>query len=159
MHTFCTKGQDLVIPLKDGKIFYENIDTVQEKSKEQLYLIIKPWVAKAFVDAKEVIQVDDKAAGQLIGKGIFYIHSTGLASAIWPCYFTFEFTIKENKYRVQITDLRYGEAKYAAEYLYDQYKAGKMKKSMSAMLTDIDNHAKSIFKSIKASVRKNAEEF
>ena len=49
------------VPVKDGKGFYEVIDSTVSGSKQELQVKAKMWMAKAFKDAKEVIQLDTKS--------------------------------------------------------------------------------------------------
>ena len=42
-----------------------------EGTKDELYLKVKNYFARAYRDANSVLQVDDKEAGLLIGKGLY----------------------------------------------------------------------------------------
>lgn len=50
------------------------IDSIP-KSKEQIYVTVNDWFARSFNDGKSVIQLNDKDAGVIIGKG--YISNMG----------------------------------------------------------------------------------
>lgn len=157
----CTNAysQDITVPLKDDKIFYEQVDSVTGLSKDQLYTRAKLWMANAFASAKDVIQMDDKEAGLLVGKGHFNIHSTGLGSATWPCNFTISLTAKDGKYRVQLYNFTYGQANHSMESVYEAYKKGKMKKATGAMLKEMDAQALGIVKSINQQLTTNQADF
>jgi len=54
--------------MNDGKAFYEVVDSSVSGSKQELQVKAKMWMANAFKDAKKVIQLDDKDAGEVLGK-------------------------------------------------------------------------------------------
>jgi len=58
------------IPTKDGKAFYEVIDSLPGISKGDLYNKSKVWFVNTFNNAKAVLQLDDKEAGIVMGKGV-----------------------------------------------------------------------------------------
>lgn len=95
------------IPLKDGRIFYEQIVTLDSTyTKAMLYANAKLAFVKMFNDAKEVIQIDDKDAGHLVGKGNFQfsVKANFMASSQCRATFLFDVTVKDSKYRLQMYD-------------------------------------------------------
>lgn len=97
-------GQDL--PIKDGKVFYEKIDSANG-TKNELYNRAKLWFANTFKDSKSVIQIDNKEDGQLLGKGNFDVPYRYVVNTVAQCNFTIKFDFKDNKYRVQIYNINY----------------------------------------------------
>ena len=97
-----------ILPMKDGKVIYSAVIELPNTSKEELYKRAKLWFAKAFRDSKEVLQIDDKEGGKIVGKGVSTVYWTysGLASSIdvslWQL---FDVSIKEHKIRIVITDI------------------------------------------------------
>lgn len=152
-------AQDIALPMKDDKIFYEQVDSAAGVGKDQLFTRAKLWMANAFESAKNVIQMDDKEAGMLVGKGYFNIHSTGIASATWPCNFTISLTAKDGRYRVQLYNFNYGEGNHSMESVYDAYKKGKMKKATGAMLKEMDNQALEMIKDLNQKVTADQTDF
>jgi hypothetical protein len=59
------------------------------------------WLAKVFVDSKEVLEVKDKEAGNIVGKGTVTFLNVLVDI---PCRFTFVMEIKDNKYRITYSD-------------------------------------------------------
>lgn len=58
-----TKAQNTFpIPQKDGRFFYEVIDTV-DLSKNELFAISKKWITDNFKSTKSVIQSEDSENG------------------------------------------------------------------------------------------------
>ncbi|RZL34731.1 MAG: DUF4468 domain-containing protein, partial [Pedobacter sp.] len=93
----------------DGKISYTLIDTIQNIPKDRLHSLLLEWVAVNFKSATNVIKLNDKEAGKIIVKGLseeFYTFRVlgGDAVAKYYQHFTIDFTAKENRYRVIITD-------------------------------------------------------
>lgn len=105
---FCTAALSLLlfyltsaqVPVKNGKGFYEVIDSTVAGSKQELQVKAKMWMANAFKDAKEVIQLDDKEAGEVLGKG-----NVVLGYMYGRCKFTIKISTRDNKYRCQIYDM------------------------------------------------------
>jgi hypothetical protein len=93
------------LPVKDGSVFYEQIDSAPGLSKDEIFKRSKLWVVDAFVDAKEVIQIDNKEDGEIVGKGNLDCTYTIMGTGI-PCrvYFTIKLNSKDGKHRVQIYD-------------------------------------------------------
>ena len=58
-------------PNKDGKINYSEVVNVDSVKKEELYNRAKHWLVETFNSAKDVIQIDDKENGEIVGKGYF----------------------------------------------------------------------------------------
>jgi hypothetical protein len=91
------------LPMKEGKVFYETIDSVN-MSKEQLYKKAKVWLVNTFNDSKAVIEIDD--SDKIVGKGNFIVNYT---YALTPSKCKFNFTVnldfKDNKYRMQIYNI------------------------------------------------------
>ncbi|WP_162055059.1 DUF4468 domain-containing protein [Pontibacter pamirensis] len=61
--------QPLPINSKTGKIEFQEVIQVSGKSQAEIHTHAREWFAKAFVSANAVLQMDDKDAGILIGKG------------------------------------------------------------------------------------------
>jgi hypothetical protein len=107
-------GQDKllgVLPLQDGKVTYTGVINVDSTSKDELYSRAKRWFVDKYNSGKDVIQLDDKENGEVIGKGFF--------SEIWYVNWAFsqkinvwtivKIQVKDNKFRYEITniDLKY----------------------------------------------------
>lgn len=90
------------LPLNEnGIIELTSVFDAPEKSKNDLYILLKSWIAEKYVSANKVIQVDDKEAGLIIVKGIFQYDD-------WITYsqhHMLKFQIKDNKFRVTLTNI------------------------------------------------------
>lgn len=160
--SLCSFSQNIVLPTEGGKIKFERIDTVSGKSKEDLYSIIHAWYLQSFNSPKDVIQFDQKDNGEISGRGLMYIRTTGLAAASWPCYFTVYARIKEGRYLLSFTDFEYeispGNRKQM-EVVYMDYNSGKMKKSLGNMLGELKRNVENLYQSLYSSCRKTAKDF
>src|ERR1035437_1354156 len=116
---FTYAQQDTVIlPLKNGNIIYEKIVS-DSLSKKENYDNSKRAFVNIFKSAKDVIQMDDKENGEIIGKGITTYHwriffkdkqlQNKLDSFSQAIKFTIDVISKDNKYRVKISDIIIGE--------------------------------------------------
>lgn len=93
------------LPIKDGKVEYESVVDVTG-TKVDLYTKAKQAIVELFFDAKSVIQMDDKEAGKLVGKGTVFcpIKVMGVASGFYTKY-TISVEVKDNKYRLRLYDI------------------------------------------------------
>lgn len=89
--------------IKDGQLFYEQIDSLPGMTQTEIYKRSKSWIVSAFKDAKQVIQIDTD--GEIVGKGnldcTYYVLGTAIPCR---CYFTIKLNSKDGKHRVQIYD-------------------------------------------------------
>lgn len=108
----------LPINSETGKIEFQNVITIDGKSKDELYLASREWFAKTFTSSNAVLQLDDKEAGKLIGKGFadHYVKLTPNAytSMKYRMYFTLSVDIKDNKYRYTISDITFKDDTFSS---------------------------------------------
>lgn len=92
----------------NGKIVYTEVIEMQNVTKDALYSRAYEWFTKAFNSAQNVIQMQDKENGKIIGKGIFDdINSPGplgMAGVKGYVKFTISIYLKDGKYKYEITD-------------------------------------------------------
>ena len=67
-NVFAQDNPILPIDEKTGKIVYSEIVKVDSTSSPELYLRAKTWFVRNFNSANNVIQLDDKESGKIIGK-------------------------------------------------------------------------------------------
>ena len=96
-------AQEFPINLKTGKVSYEGVFKVEGASATDLYIKANEWFARTFNSAKNVIQMQDKEAGKIIGKGAIEVEKSGYPNGVFD--FTIKFTAKEGRYRYVITDI------------------------------------------------------
>ena len=64
-----SKSQGLYPIGKEGTVFFQATEPVEGVTANELFSRAKTWAAKAYVSAKDVIQLDDRDSGRLILKG------------------------------------------------------------------------------------------
>jgi len=98
-------AQDFPISEKTGKVSYEGVVKVDGVSATDLYIRANEWFAKTFNSANAVIQMQDKEAGKIIGKGWIAVSNMGYDAGGFD--FRINFTAKEGRYRYIITDIEH----------------------------------------------------
>jgi len=114
-----------VFPLDEkGEIVYSEVVKVDSIKSNELYVRAHEWFANTFKSAKAVIQLDDKEAGKIIGKGDIEAdiinHQTGLMkySVGGLIYFTVEIQTKDGKYKYSFSNLiRKNENDYEIDFM------------------------------------------
>lgn len=178
--------QNLIIPTKEGVIFYEQVAQCTDGQKD-LYLKARKWFVDTFSNAKSVLQMDDKEDGKLTGKAYHtYKFNNGMSSSTVNIDFTLNLDIKDGKYRVQFYDM-YGSntnvngglamlgalgGNYKAtqdattmrqvEYnnVLNDFLAGKRVKYNKKLLDGMNDQVKILFASLEKTMKKpSSEEF
>ena len=97
-----------ILPLKNGKVTYADEIQLQGVSKDELYKRAKHWFVNTYNSSKDVIQLDDKENGEVIGKGCFkekwmvsFYFSQNVN--VWK---TIKIQIKDDQFRYEISDFR-----------------------------------------------------
>jgi hypothetical protein len=97
----------LPLPIVDNKIIFTEVVIVDSIQKDQLYSRTKLWFADNFKSTKDVIQLDDKENGIVLGKGNILKRESGIQPVIKTWKFSVKVQIKDNKYKVDIYDIDY----------------------------------------------------
>ncbi|MDP4289554.1 MAG: DUF4468 domain-containing protein [Bacteroidota bacterium] len=106
-----------ILPLKDGKVTYTNIIPYHGVTREEMYDRVKLWFINTYNSGKDVIQLDDKEHGEIIGKGCFRTvwnlrFYTAQSLNIWK---TIRIQLKNDCLRYEITDFRLNNIYYPAQ--------------------------------------------
>lgn len=151
------------LPLNDkNRIEFVEVIEVPGKSKDELYVYSKIWIAENYNSANNVIQLDDKTAGKIIVKGIYSYNMHTIAHKL---YHTLEIYQKEGKVRISLTglDLKYrfmdvNVTKQMRELVIDDLykKNGNPYKGSKAQKENLIRYWESTKESIKKSVSENA---
>jgi hypothetical protein len=95
---------------ENGVIIYTDVIHVDSSiTKSELFNRAKAWIAMEYKSANAVIQMEDKDAGILIGKGIFTVQwsTTLVKNLVTKVPHTIKLLFKDGKYKYEITDLSY----------------------------------------------------
>jgi hypothetical protein len=108
--TSLTYGQDKklldILPVIEGKVTYSGVIQVDSADKNELYLRAKKWFVDTYKSAKDVIQLDDKENGEVIGKGYFKANwqVTFMSIQSVDVWHTITVAVKDNRFKYTITD-------------------------------------------------------
>lgn len=126
------------MPTKEGKVHYEHVDSIPGASRIDLYNRARLWLADAFVDSKEVVQVEDKESGLLVGKGSYRFQQGIIPYRI---KFSVRLDCKDQKYRAQIYDVYIlsgtKEQQYTAEFYNEKKNWDKVKNKVNERMAEI----------------------
>lgn len=126
------------MPTKEDKVLYEIIDSSITSSGTDLHNRSKIWFANAFRNSKEVIRVDDKENGVLIGKGNFSFEQSLVPFIV---RFSIKVNSKDNKYRIQFYEITYQEGtggrEKNAETLNEKKGRDKLKENINSKFADL----------------------
>jgi len=91
------------IPLKDGKIFYDQVVEMPGMSKEAIFILLRNVFVEQFNDSKYVLEVNDPEAGRLTGKAAFRYSGSKqrVYTEGWVTYLV-SFAVKDGKFRYQL---------------------------------------------------------
>ena len=101
-------AQDFPINEKTGKVCYEGVVKVDGVSASDLYVRANEWFAKTFNSANAVIQMQDKEAGKIIGKGNITAYNSIANVGVWD--FTLSFASREGRYRYTLTNISHDKS-------------------------------------------------
>jgi hypothetical protein len=108
-----SKAQTINIPIIDGTYQYQEVVYLDSNTykKDALYNNSKLYFIDSYRSSKDVIQLDDKDQGKIIGKGFFSISTNQKYNLIatgtikWDVHYTTEILCKNGKYRYKIYDI------------------------------------------------------
>lgn len=143
---------------KDGQIFYEQIDSLPGMSQSEIYKRSRAWVADAFKDAKEVIQLDSKEDGEIIGKGNFTFYYTMLALPVKStCFFTIKLSSRDGKHRSQVYNVTaVAESNYQVKM--DKLLAKPNTQQNRKIINEINKGVLSMFADLRAALNSAKKE-
>jgi len=107
---FIAVSQEINIPIDTTaqKISYSEVVKVDGATKDQLYTRSREWFARTFKSAKDVLQMDDRAAGKVIDKGYTQGSFVMLLSAMkFDIWYTVSITGKDGRYRYEVSDFTF----------------------------------------------------
>ena len=105
---YFAKAQEVVLPIDSttNKICYTDVVNVEGKTQDELYISAKSWFVTTFNSSQNVIDLDDKESGIIIGKGQIPVYTTSMVTApMGYISFLVKIEIKDGRYRYTFTDL------------------------------------------------------
>lgn len=121
-------GQIILIDSTTNKVSFKEVVSLENTPKDAIYLRAREWFANTFKSSQNVIQMDDKDGGKLIGKGFSKSSFKYLGIVLYfKIWYTINITIKDNKYRIEITDIKIvDDFNYGYNFDIEQLKSGKI---------------------------------
>jgi len=112
-HTLYSQNDIFPIDSTTGKITYTEVVKVDSVNSQELYVRAHSWFAHTFVSAQDVIQLDDKDAGMIFGKGTFSVSDNVVNPTMMDVHisgivdFAIEVQTKDGRYKYVFTDLSF----------------------------------------------------
>ena len=90
----------------NGNLYYSETEKVDGINSKELFIRAKQFYVNNFKSAKDVIQMDDKEAGIIIGKGLsqYYIKIVGVDNGPHQLWYTIKIQVKDGRYKYEIYD-------------------------------------------------------
>lgn len=146
-----------IIPLNaEGRLSYNANGKVEGATKEELFKRARKWFVKTYNSAKDVLQVNDASAGELIGKG-----STPTVAKVQRVTWhnnvnhTLTLDVKDGRYRIELCDFKVDGVllmNYKLPYI------ATTQNHYTELYTAIDAHNKELIASLEKAL-KTADEF
>ncbi|MDX2283707.1 MAG: DUF4468 domain-containing protein [Bacteroidia bacterium] len=88
------------------KLVESKIIQADSLSKDDIFIFVNEWFAKSYKSANDVIQMSDKEAGIVVGKGRFTYSYGKIVYAPYEGYvsYTIKVAIKDSRFKVELTD-------------------------------------------------------
>lgn len=154
---FSLFAQDFPLDSITQRVVYKAV-VPAEATKDQLYTRSRTWFAKTFQDADKVLTLEDKEAGQLIGKGFSPVAFRGETFRIW---FSLVVECKDNKYRYTFENLELQTAsnRQSLEVFYNRMldKKGQIKPVAQPMIVAIQDRIKDLQASLKQALQAKSD--
>lgn len=151
-----------VLPKNEhGKVEYTEVVKVDSTSKSSLYSSAQLWFVETFKDANEVIQLQDKENGELIGKGLFYIPSNRFGYTtigLGIVRFQVQITVKEGRYKYSFTNFNHEGDKpqiYDCGCLDNEEPTVCSRKIFAEVKEKTDAQIKTLISSMKIAMERN----
>ena len=118
--------------------FQKTFDNL-ELNKSDIYIKSLQWLAKSFVDSKEVIEFQDENTGKIIGKGMSSVifNPTLIAPININIQYTLTIEIKDNKARITYSNF-YSEDVGGGQIMEDNYL--KLEPKLEALSLNYQNY-------------------
>lgn len=170
---FSSFAQQAVNMPKDSttsKVAYIEVVEAEGVTAAELYSRAREWVSTSYKSANNVLQMDDKQEGKLIGKAYQdFVVPTAISKVTEQMWYTFKIYVKDNKYRYEITDIYskgyptqsngFKSTEMNVEEFFSKRaynKKGEMKESFVQYLTPMDSGIKDLIVSLKTAMGKKA---
>jgi hypothetical protein len=107
-------GIGQTLPKVANQYAFESVVQMDNTTQQELYSRARAWFATTFNSANDVLQLESKEEGKLIGNGITVLRNGQHPTKL---HFTLNLQFKDGRYRWEMSNLAYsiGQAKSTAE--------------------------------------------
>lgn len=152
-------GQD-TFPLKEGKVYYEQVDSIPGISQEKIFSRAMLWVANSFNNSNVVNRLENTVEGEYLGKGSTDFDMPGaIVSQTGKIRFTFRISARDEKLRLQIYDLEIADNLYQFIYNIKDYKTVIKKRNHEKFVTFVNKIAPTLQADMVAFIQKSEDNF
>ncbi len=152
-----------IFPTESGRVFYNHSQKVDSTlTKDHLFTLSKMWLAFIFVDSREVIVMEDREGGVIMGKGSF-VNNLKTGFGLYKITVSFRMTVKMKNggYTMQVSDF---EAKYVAmntlqQFTPDNRTPTKNAKNIYSWRRDTNDIIEDMIGSLYKYIQKNKGDF
>lgn len=101
-----------ILPLRDGKVYYESVETIPGASAEMIYRQARRWVAFRTIDPKAPFGLPDILSRDIVGPGVMQAEVTekgrkgGIPFLAPETTYTVSVETFPNRYRLVLTSFR-----------------------------------------------------
>lgn len=142
----------------------DSVIQVQHLNSAQIFDGVKRWFVSSCKDSRDVIQIEDKANGSIVGKFFFPFEINNLTYAAGTGYVSFvvDIKIREGRFKVKLTNFSHTSTSpsysewwsmgYVKEEIPNEWKSGfkwKQKRGVyKHLLPEIEDYSQTIFYSL-----------
>lgn len=150
-----------VMPLKEGKIIYEGVVSVDSTKQSELQRAAKKWFIDTYKSSKDVIGLDEP--DEIMGKGVIKTtHQAGFMTMYQiDVQHTVDLQFKDGKYRYSITDFR---TKFVVpgignvpprmvDITLEEWADGSHKNNERKYITKVDAEMKTLIQSLESALK------
>lgn len=147
------------LPLLNGKIIYTEVIPIEGKNQGELHILAREWFAKSYNSANNVIQMDDKESGKIIGKPLMGVYHKGFGQdhPSGDIHYTISINTKDGRYKYEVTEFYHTgngvgvPAMGACENLINPKKK-RFVKTFDYYLLQMDTNVNSLIASLKTAM-------
>lgn len=144
-----------IVPYENLSVRYKGVIEAPGLSATDIYNRAKRWVAQNYRSSKDVIQLDNKEAGEIMVKGYAYIDFTQpLYSNTWRSYHILLIQVKDGKYKYEMTIPSITTTSDMSDENTPTYYVRHLSaKNTKKMLTALDQTSRATLQSLENSVK------
>lgn len=145
--------------IEDDFVF-ENVINIDGLSKDQIFVKLRSLFVEIFKDSKNVLEINDKELGQLMGKGrMKYYHSNLIANNVNYVNFTINIMVKDGRFKYRINNIH---SDYYADIKGNDYSNTHREYIASNIIKSLQGdgvYSKGLNRPTKSFIKEQAEDF